>query len=92
MLYLGRPESIVYLNDTLIIKDSYDMNMITLYSISSKSINRIGRKGMGPGEFFTNYDLFVKNEEKVINIIEYGMGRSRWYNWNDFIKPIHSNQ
>ena len=53
---VGRIWDLMFLNDKIIVEDIEDANSVMVYDMQGKYLNRIGRKGQGPGEYaFLDY-------------------------------------
>lgn len=71
--------AIKYFKDKLFINDFKDQ--IFVYDIKGKLINKISKKGQGPGEYYSILDYFV--DDSLIYILDYGKRLSCFdYNGN----------
>lgn len=77
-------------DDRIFILDSKISEKLFVFNKSGKYLFNVGKKGQGPGEYYSINDFFIDKKEKKIIIYDANQRNLHYYNWDGKYVKTHS--
>ena len=82
-IFLGRPGSLLVINDWLAVYDSHDGEMVTWIAPDMKTYKRNVAIGTGPGEFMPPLTIYSSDFGKKVRLMLRSTSTCYTFNWED---------
>lgn len=86
---VGSISQILFTKDRIIVVDRDNSNSISVYDMTGKFLNKIGRHGKGPSEYVFLWQVSLSYDRSMVVITDQGSSKLKYFDLNgNFIKAV----